>query len=169
MRVAMSGALSGESPVDIGVAQGTILGPLIFLVFINDLPEFMADVDVVMYADDTSVAVAARDAEELSVRVQQVIAHFNNWCNRNRIMLNLQKTVYLNFHSRRPLEHSMLGDVGLSHEVNFLGIHIDDRLIFDQHIDQVCNSLNRAFFAILKLKWCLDREAVLSAYYALCY
>ena len=108
MRVAMTGAISYEAPVGLGVAQGSIIGPLIFLLFINDLPEFMSDTHLVIYADDTSVAVAAQDTEILSQRIERVVNRFNSWCTKNRIMLYFSKTAYINFHARRQIESTAL-------------------------------------------------------------
>ena len=84
-------------------------------------------------------------------------------------MLNLQKTVYINFHARRPISESMIGDHILSQETNFLGIRIDNRLTFESHVDHVCQCLNRAYFALMKLKGSLDHDSMLNAYYALCH
>ena len=169
MNVVLGGAVSAGASVDLGVAQGSVLGPIIFLLFINDLPDFINDAHVVMYADDTSIAVAAQDPETLALRVAQVVAQFHNWCKNNRILLNVQKTVYVNFHSRRPVQAAVLENGVLSQEVNFLGIRIDSRLVFDKHIDSVCGSLNRCYFALLKLKASLGRASVMDAYYALCH
>ena len=168
-RVAMSGATSEEASVSLGVAQGSLIGPLIFLIFINDLPEFISDAHVVMYADDTSVAVAARDSETVSLKLKNVVAKFDDWCRCNRIMLNQQKTIYMNFHNRRPIASESLGGCPVSHVTNFLGIALDDRLTFDDQIESVCKSLNRAYFALLKLRPSLDHESLLQAYYALCH
>ena len=169
MRVAMSGAVSGVSGVDLGVAQGSLIGPILFLLFINDLPEFMTDIHVVMYVDDTSIAVAASDADAVSLKVRQVVGMFNEWCKRNRIMLNMEKTVYVNFHARRPVQPAVMVNCALSRETCFLGIHIDENLNFGKHIEHVCGTLNRSYFAMLKLKGSLEHRCMIDAYYALCH
>ena len=88
----MSGAVSSELPTDIGVPQGTILGPLIFLLYINYLPSFFDDdVHIIMYADDTSMAVSANDPMYLTQKVKLVVERFTNWCEKNRIILNIKK------------------------------------------------------------------------------
>ena len=125
LRVAMSGMESSESRLNLGVPQGSILGPLIFLLFINDLPSFFGDVHVIMYADDTSIVVDADTPENLEVKVRNVAERFDRWCKENRIILNMQKTVYMNFNIRRPLPVNVLTGVLLSDKTSFLGIHID--------------------------------------------
>ena len=73
LRVVFAGAESDDAVVSLGVPQGSILGPLIFLLFINDLPEFLDDVHLIMYADDSSIAVAASDPVLLSGRIAHVV------------------------------------------------------------------------------------------------
>lgn len=169
LRVVLSGTASEESSVDLGVPQGSILGPLIFLIFVNDLPRFLEDVHVVMYADDTSIAVAARDREELEVKVKNVIERFTDWCTRNRIILNIQKTVCVNFNIRRPLSIECFVGLSLQKQACFLGLTVDDGVTFKPHIDNVCKKLNSSYFALLKLKSSLNSQSLLNAYYALCY
>ena len=171
IRVAISGAFSSESSVDLGVPQGSILGPLIFLLFVNDMPAAFLenDVHVSMYADDTSMAVSARDPAYLSQRVQLVVEQFTTWCRKNRIMLNLKKTTYVNFHSRRPIKLNTTDNVSTSSDVRFLGVCVDEHLNFQIQVDDVVKKINKAHFALLKLKSCLVQASLLDAYYALCY
>ena len=91
MRVVLTGASSEWETVNLGVPQGTILGPIIFLLFINDLPSFLKDVHIVMYADDTTIALAAETAEDLERLAVDAVNTFTRWCERNRLIVNLEK------------------------------------------------------------------------------
>ena len=120
-----------------------------------------------MYADDTSMAIAAHDPVLLCRRVSNVVGRFEEWCKQNKIMLNLNKTVYLNFHQRRMLLPPP--DLVLSSEAKFLGLHLDDTLNFSCHVRGLSNRLNSSFYALMKLKGCLDFDGLLQAYYSLFY
>ena len=121
-----------------------------------------------MYADDTSMAVTAADPAELELKVDSVVQKFSDWCEQNKIILNLQKTVMINFHVRRPLPDGITNRQ-LCTSVNFLGVVMDQHLRFDIHVQAVCDKLNKSYFALLKLKECLSEESLLESYYALCY
>ena len=75
----------------------------------------------------------------------------------------------MNFHARRSVDPDVMGDCALSHGTTFLGIHLDNKLSFDTHIEHVCKNLNKSYFALLKLKASLEHDAMLDAYYALCH
>ena len=167
MRVVFAGAESDDATTSLGVAQGAKIGPLIFLLFINDLPEYLNDVHLIMYADDTSIAVTSSDPTLLPGRVSGVVDRFQSWCRANRIMLNLDKTEYLNFHQRRRLPPDP--NLSLSSETKFLGLRLDDTLSFSPHIQGLLKQLNSACYALLKLRGCLDRDALLQAYFGIFY
>ena len=169
LRVLFGGSMSRDAPVEMGVPQGSILGPLIFLLFINDLPNHLLDAHVVMYADDTSIAVADCDPERVALRVRTVRRQFEEWCRKNRIVANSSKTVYVNFYIRRPLPETALRNTDFKDSCTFLGVTVDPRLSFVEHIDLLCKKLNSSYFAILKLKACLPLDDLIEAYNALCY
>ncbi|XP_045477990.1 uncharacterized protein LOC123683137 [Harmonia axyridis] len=76
---------------------GSVLGPLLFLLFINDLPIHLALFLVVLFADDTSVVVSAETAEELRNACEAIIRQFVAWCRSNRVIVNVNKTVCIHF------------------------------------------------------------------------
>ena len=169
LQVLFGGGVSRDATVDMGVPQGSILGPLIFLLFINDLPNCLGDAHTIMYADDTSIAVADSDPERVAQKVQAVCRSFGGWCRANRIVVNENKTVFINFHMRRPLPEHALTGADFEETCTFLGVTIDPRLSFEHHVDSLCKKLNSAYFAILKLKSSLPTDELLQAYFALCY
>ena len=169
LKVLLRGGESRDGSVEMGVPQGSILGPLIFLLFINDLPERLRDAHVVMYADDTSIAVADDDPERIEQRVSAICRDFVAWCRANRIMANESKTVYLNFHLRRALPPGVLTTINFEECCKFLGVVVDQHLSFVGHIESLCKKLNTSYFALMKLRNCLSTSGLLEAYYALCY
>ena len=83
--------------------------------------------------------------------------------------MNIKKTTYINFHPRRPLNFTALNNVPFSPVVRFLGVMVDQNLNFQNQVENVCGKLNKAYFALLKLKSCLVESSLMQAYYALCY
>ena len=93
MLVKYKNAISEEHTVEMGVPQGSVLGPLLFISFVNDLPEHISIGKVTMFADDTTITVSALTPEELSLRIMRVCDELEAWCQRNRLILNDKKSL----------------------------------------------------------------------------
>lgn len=165
MKIRVGNSVSKCHHINLGVPQGSVLGPLLFLVFANDLPQAVADGGFsVLYADDASVVVSARNQIELIDKVKRVLSVMETWCSKNHLLLNLGKTSIISFHKRRELTSTSVEFVS---SVKVLGIYIDDRLTWNDHIEHVSKKLNSAFFAIAQLKSRMTNDCLLNVYYAL--
>lgn len=124
-----------------------------------------------MFADDTTIAVAAPSLVELQQKVVRSVERFRCWCERNKLILNVDKTVVINFYNRKPISNAVLDCAGvkLCGETRFLGTYLDGSLSWQAHIESVSNRLNSAFYAILSLKSSVTRSVLLEVYYALGY
>lgn len=92
--------LSNSTPVTCGVPQGSNLGPLLFLIYINDLPNCLNHSVPRMFADDTSISYAANSAEELQQIINTDLKSLNEWLTANRLSLNITKTEFMAIGSR---------------------------------------------------------------------
>lgn len=157
--------------VKLGVPQGSVLGPLLFMLFVNDLPDYIKNAGhVTMFADDTTISTTASSVEEIQSQAENIIDILGAWCDSNKLILNAKKTVLMNFHIRRSLPTNVkILDVELEDEIKYLGTVLDSRLSWDNHIDTVCKKLNKAYFGILQMKDTLDENGLLNIYYALAY
>nr|CAI5850099.1 unnamed protein product [Callosobruchus analis] len=146
-----------------GVPQGSILGPFLFILYINDLVWHMAVLDqsimTTIYADDTTFSFNM-NSEGLS-QIQQadtIIDHSKKWFNSNELFLNSEKTEICSFSLKANITHS---------HVKFLGIDLDSSLSWSFHIENLCSKLSKAVYAIRKVSQTVDTEAAVTAYYGL--
>lgn len=159
--VCIDGYTSNTHEVNIGAAQGSVLAPLIFTLFVNDLT--LSGMSV-KFADDTSAAISAMDEADAQSKITKVCEEMEKWCFTNRIILNQDKTITMHFYKTQPKIMSETTST-----VKFLGSYIDPKLTWEPQIDHVCKKLNQAYFALLKLKNTVPLQTLLTAYYALVY
>ena len=131
-RVLWNDTLSKPNPLDRGVPQGSILGPILFLVMIHDMPRnLLSDTSssssrVIGYADDTTVYIKARNIEELKSKFEEIAKVMVNYCNDNDLVLNKQKTQILTS-SKSPMEIKVGNDlVSSSKSISLLGLEYDE-------------------------------------------
>ena len=99
----VSDHLSSSNPVNCGVPQGSNLGPLLFLVYINDLPNCLNCTIPRMFADDTSVSYAAKSMDELQNIINSELENLHKWLNTNKLSLNIAKTKFMIIGSRQRI------------------------------------------------------------------
>lgn len=167
--VSLDSYISEIYNVDIGVGQGSIIGPLLFLIFVNDLPAYVTEGEIFMYADDTSVIINASCIVELEQKANAVITQFENWCQKNSLIININKTVFIYFSPTISKTTPNINYVSTSTTTKFLGTIIDSTLSFTQQIDCLCGKLAKCTFALLNIKNEVNRNGLVTAYYSLVY
>ena len=88
----VNGNSSSSVPIRCGVPQGSILGPLLFIIYINDLPNHVFNCKVSRYADDTALYYSCKDANELARVINADLINVTNWLNNNKLNINIKKT-----------------------------------------------------------------------------
>ena len=97
-------AVKTASPITCGVPQGSIIGPLLFLVYINDLPNCLEKASPRMYADDTSISLAAANVSDLENEINRELINLNRWLKANKLSLNIAKTEFMIIGSRQRIQ-----------------------------------------------------------------
>ena len=129
--VSINGYNSDLMPVDCGVPQGSVLGPLLFLIYINDLHKAIQYCKVHHFADDTNLFHTSKSVKNLNKQINRDMKHLNNWLSANKISLNVEKTELVIFKSPRKV---LLDEIKIklsgkrlypSNSVKYLGIKID--------------------------------------------
>lgn len=155
-----------------GVPQGSVLGPILFLIYINDLPK-VTNNQCIMFADDISVIVKSNNSDDLesyendiNVTVNKIIKYLN----ANNLNVNLGKTNFVNFNIRgRSLKDIKVcyddKIIARKDNVTFLGIDLNETLNFATHVHKVCNKINRFVYVLRRLTKKTSLNVTLSAYH----
>ena len=161
-RCLVNGSLSRICSLKCGVRQGTILGPLLFLIYnyINDLPNCLTLCQPRMYADDTHIPYAGVDVNSIQLNVNHDLDNLNKWLISNKFTLNTAKTEFVLIGSRQklstlsnPLELS-INNVPIEHvsSVKSLGIFIDENLRWQTHIEKLSKKVASGIGAIKRIR-----------------
>jgi hypothetical protein len=154
------------------VPQGSILGPLFFLFYIDDLPKIIKkDNKIVLFADDTSILITDKKTPDFNRNINQTFYDFNTWFKENLLTLNVSKTQYIEFktkkfdniHNQINYEQKYLTN---STETNFLGLIIDDTLSWKQHIEQLASKMSSACYALRNIRHMVSLDILRMIYFA---
>ena len=162
---------SGKSVITCGVPQGSILGPLLFILYVNDLPSVSSILSTVMFADDTSMFLAHDDLKHLEYIVNIELAKVVEWLNVNKLSINVGKTHAMLFTNRNinslpPIHISIQHtDVQFVSKISFIGILIDNKLSWRDHILKISNKIAKGIGIIRKVRHKLQRSTLINLYY----
>ena len=169
------GTKSTKKDITCGVPQGSVLGPLLFLIYINDLCQISTFFDFILFADDTNAFASGSNPNHLSSKINSELVLVSEWFNCNRLSLNLSKTNYIIFHSRTK---KITDDLSLSFNNNsiarvssckFLGVVIDEHLTWSLHIANIKNKISKNIGIISRIRNFIDTKTALMLYYSMVY
>ena len=176
--VEINGVKSNFQQLTTGVPQGSVLGPLLFLIYMNDIPNSSEVLKYILFADDTSLI----DSFNLSIsqdencnidNLNNELAKIYEWLTVNKLSLNVSKTKFMAFHhpnKRLPNDiHIKINDIALERvqDFCFLGLTINENLKWKTHIDKVSNKVSKITGILNKLKHFLPQQVLRSLYCSL--
>ena len=143
-------ATSKSAILDTVVPQGSALGPLLFLLFINDLMLIDLVSQLVLFADDTTITATGIDYDEAKDNIYDDLKLISDWLAHNRLTVNWSKTNFMVIGSADETNQLPIDDVIIERvkHTRLLGVEIDDELKFDRHITNICSKINRKAFVI---------------------
>ena len=160
-------------PITRGVPQGSVLASFLFLIYINDLPTVSPNISSILFADDTTFYKAGNDINALSLQFNSELNKIKTWCQTNRLSLNISKTFMMQFGFGTPGQTSEIfidnEPIQQKHSEKFLGIIIDKKLNFAEHIKHLCQKVSRTIGIFYKLRDHVPKTILISIYYSLAY
>ena len=162
-----------------GVPQGSVLGPLLFLLYINDIYKSSSLFAFYLFADDTSIILANNNLKELEKLVNRELGNVNEWLKANKLSLNIKKSNFVIF---RPRQKNMpfipririfdsvtntYANLEMKDYVKYLGLMIDSNLSWKYHIESICHKISKSIGIIAKIRHYVPRRVLLSVYNSL--
>ena len=172
----INGFLSSEKVIRCGVPQGSILGPLFFLLYINDLPQCLSKTKPRLFADDTNLTASGDSITRLEAAVNSDLENLKKWLIANKLSLNVAKTEFMLIGSKRMIksvsnlqpnvviENKQIKQV---HECKTLGVTVDQNLSWKSNTENICRKITSGISALRRLKDFVDRQTLLSVYNAI--
>ena len=186
--------MSNLAITNISVIQGSILGPILFLCYINDLPS-ITKLLTILFADDTCGLAKSKNLPDLINFCNTELNKIAIWMSANKLAVNVSKCKFIIFHHRNKkinldnlsisLNYNEDGNTSLTcniypleriHNNNpnkddrtykYLGILLDENLTFNSHVDSICNKLSRGIFSLRRAKPYLSLKALRTLYFSL--
>ena len=174
-RCNVNGNLSTASTVTCGVPQGSILGPLLFLMYINDLSNCLRVAAPRMFADDTSITLSAKTVADLKLAVTSELNNLTCWLRANKLSLNVAKTELMIIGSRQRL-NTQCEEINISIDdrtikrvdhIKSLGLTIDAQLSWSKHVDEISKKVSSAIGALKRVRPFIPTDVAVQIYNAL--
>ena len=170
--VRVGNVFSRVETLNIGVPQGSILGPLLFLVFINDLPTISNHFTPTMFADDCTLQFCGSNIDDLINSCNDDLRKLLEWTHSNKLTINTDKTYCMlmsNVTNTLPTDSINILEESLSLvlETKFLGLTLDHKLKFDKHIKCICTKISKSIGVLFKLREVVPLYCLKTIFYSL--
>ena len=163
--------VSPPSLVTCGVPQGSILGPLLFTIYVNDLPNVISNSKINLYADDTALTVVSKNRSELETTLNQTLSEVSKWFKSNKLSLNIKKSKIMCFGTRSQLvktsnlvvqcDNMRLEQVPC---YKYLGVILDSSLSFSDHVEYIESKVLKRIGLLSRARNFLNEDTCLYLY-----
>lgn len=169
--VCVNNVVSSSQLVTCGVPQGSILGPLLFIIYFNDIVNCSRLIYFIIFADDTTLFFSAPKLESLISIINSELSNVDTWFKVNKLSLNTQKTKFMLFGSKaKPSVDGLLNvyingvKIEQVSHVKFLGVLVDEKLSWKHHISSLSSILSRNIGILSRVRYKLPVEAMVLLY-----
>ena len=172
-RIKLGSHMSQREKIKYGVPQGSILGPLLFVLYINDLPCIVNHCDIDMYADDTSLKSHGLSILDVSEKLQNDCRLIEIWLRNNLMVVNTSKSKSMaicSYQKRASLESDFIQlnfegtELEQVDECKILGLLIDENLSFKPQIDRICSKISSFIGLLYRIRPFVDRKCLILFY-----
>ena len=172
--VKVGNALSEQKLITCGVPQRRILGPILFLLYINDIKNSSKILNFFLFADDTSTLLINKKVEEIEKIYNEELRHVSEWLNANKLSLNIGKSNLILF-QKGQTKITYKPDIKIMGEhikekefTKYLGVLIDKTLSWTYHINHVNLKTSRGKAILTKLRHYISKDTLHMLYFAFC-
>jgi hypothetical protein len=168
-------ANSSKKMISCGVPQGSILGPLLFLLYINDFNKISSKFVPFIFADDTNIFMKGKSLDDLVCDMNEELKKVVIWLQANKLSLNVVKTHYMFFKPKSKKYDSSISlsingtTIQLVNSTKFIGVMLDSNLRWDHHIKMIRGKVGRGIGIICRARKALEKETLLTLYYSMIY
>ena len=155
-RVVFNGTISTDRPVTCGIPQGSALGPLMFLIYINYLPDAVKHSKINMFADDTAIFLNRNKSNDIERKLNSDLQSITMWLEANGLVINASKTEYIligTSQKLRTLDQCIIGRVETS---KYLGVTVDTHLSWNPHVDKLYKKVSSRIGMMKRIRKFLD-------------
>ena len=168
--VTIDGKESSKKYLKFGVPQGSILGPLLFIIYINDIPGILKLAKFILYADDANIILTGENMQEIEEKFTKLANVLVEWVDSNGLALNLKKTNYMIFSKQKICSNfaPLIANTFIERKTStrFLGVIVDDQLNWSEHITALKTKMARYVGIMFKIKSFLPMAARLQIFHS---
>jgi Reverse transcriptase (RNA-dependent DNA polymerase) len=155
-----------------GVPQGSILGPTLFNIYINDIVDTVTEGNIVLFADDATLSISNESIAELEVVTHIQLNNVVQWLKQNSLIINDSKTKFMLYHIGQQPQKNINVQIDNKpieqvYDIPFLGTIIDQKLNWNLHVDRLSKKLLSGLYVLKKLVHHRNKELLILAYFAL--